>query len=147
MIPVQIRLLSPAAQIPAYATPGAAAIDLHSMLPYQYWLQPGEQIMVPTGIAIHIGDPAYCAKIWARSGLGAKHGIVLGNGTGILDSDYQGEVMVCLWNRSDRAYEIQPGERIAQMTLEVVERFAFELVEEFTPSDRGTGGFGHSGRL
>lgn len=146
MIPVQIRKIHPAADIPAYATTGSAAVDLKAMLDRPYWMQPGEQIMVATGIAIHIGDPAYCAKIYPRSGLGSK-GIVLGNLTGLIDSDYQGEIMVCLWNRSDRAYAIQPGERIAQMCLEVVERFAFEEVGEFAASERGAGGFGSSGRM
>lgn len=147
MIPVQIRRLHPEAQIPAYATPGAAAIDLRAILPHPVWLQPGQQAMIGTGLAIYIGDPAYCGKIYPRSGLGAKHGIVLGNGTGVIDADYQGEILVCLWNRSDRAYEIQPGERIAQMCCEVVERFAFQEVSEFAASERGAGGFGSSGRL
>lgn len=147
MIPVQIKLLDPAAQIPAYSTPGAAAIDLRAKLVSPQWLHPGQQQLIGTGIAIYIGDPAYCAKIYPRSGLGAKHGIVLGNLTGLIDADYQGEIMVCLWNRSEQAYEIQPGERIAQMALEVVERFKFEEVAEFAASERGAGGFGHSGRI
>lgn len=147
MIPVQIRLLDPAAKIPEYATPGAAAIDLRAMLDRPYWLHPGEQMRVQTGIAIYIGDPAYCAKIYPRSGLGATHGLILGNGTGLIDSDYQGEIMVCLWNRSEEAYHVLPGERIAQMTFESVEHARFEEVAEFVASERGAGGFGHSGRL
>lgn len=146
MIPVQIKRLHPSAEIPAYATPGAAAIDLRAMLDEPLVLQAGWQSMVGTGIAIHIADPAYCAKIYPRSGLGSK-GLVLGNLVGLIDSDYQGEIKVCLWNRGHSAWTIEPGERIAQMCLEVVERFKFEEVAEFSASERGTGGFGSSGRL
>jgi dUTP pyrophosphatase len=146
MIPVQIRKLHPDAAIPAYATPGAAAIDLRAMLDEPTRLHCGEVRKFYTGIAIHIGDPAYCGKIYPRSGLGTK-GIVLANGVGIVDADYQGQVIVALWNRSNDHYMIQPGERIAQMCLEVVERFAFEEVECFAASERGAGGFGSSGRL
>lgn len=146
MIPVQIKRLHADAVIPSYAKPGDAAVDLCAILPHATWLQPGQQQFIGTGLAIHIGDPAYCGKIYPRSGLGAKHGIVLGNGTGVIDSGFQGEIMVCLWNRSDRAYEIQPGERIAQMALEVVERFKFEEVAEFAASERGAGGFGSTGK-
>lgn len=146
MIPVQIRRLHPDAVIPTYAKDGDAAVDLRALLPQSIWLQAGQQTLIGTGLAIHIGDPAYCGKIYPRSGLGSK-GIVLGNLVGVIDSSYQGELKVCLWNRGEQAYEIQPGERIAQMALEVVERFAFEEVAEFQQSERGTGGFGHSGRL
>jgi dUTP pyrophosphatase len=146
VIPVQIKRLHEDAQIPAYATPGAAAIDLRAILPHAIWLQAGQQAMIGTGLAIHIADPAYCGKIYPRSGLGSK-GIVLGNLVGLIDSDYQGELKVCLWNRGEQAYEIQPGERIAQMCLEVVERFKFEEVAEFAASERGAGSFGSSGRI
>lgn len=146
MIPTQIRKLHPDAVIPTYAKPGDAAVDLRAILPHSIWLQPGQQTLIGTGIAIHIGDQAYCGKIYPRSGLGSL-GIVLGNLVGVIDSSYQGELKVCLWNRSDRAYEIQPGERIAQMCCEVVERFAFQEVDSFAASERGAGGFGHSGRL
>lgn len=146
MIPVQIRRLHADAQIPAYATPGAAAIDLRAILPEPYLLLPGEVKKFGTGLAIHIADPAYCGKIYPRSGLGSK-GIVLANLVGVIDSDYQGELIVALWNRGEWPHQIQPDERIAQMALEVVERFAFEEVAEFTASQRGAGGFGSSGRI
>lgn len=145
MIPVQIRRLHPDAVIPAYAKEGDAAVDLRAILPHSIWLQPGQQQLIGTGLAIHIGDPAYCGKIYPRSGLGSK-GIVLGNLVGVIDSSYQGELKVCLWNRSEQAHEIQPGERIAQMCCEVVERFAFQEVSEFVASERGAGGFGSTGR-
>jgi dUTP pyrophosphatase len=145
MIPVQIRRLHPEAQIPEYATPGAAAIDLRALLDEPATLYPGEVRKFGTGLAIHIGDPAYCGKIYPRSGLGTK-GIVLANLVGLIDADYQGELIVALWNRGDDPYTIQPGERIAQMCCEVVERFKFELVDEFIASERGTGGFGSTGK-
>lgn len=146
MIPVQIIRLSQSAEIPTYATRGAAAVDLRAMLDAPVFLHPGEVRRFGTGLAIHIADPAYCAKIYPRSGLGSK-GIVLANLVGLIDSDYQGELIVALWNRSNDRHEIQPGERIAQMCCEVVERFKFEEVDRFLASERGAGGFGHSGRL
>jgi dUTP pyrophosphatase len=120
-------------------------MDLCALLAEPLMLHPGEQHMIPTGLAMYIGDPAYCGKIYPRSGLGAKHGLVLGNLVGLIDSDYQGELMICLWNRSYRTYEIQPGERIAQMVIEPVKRAAFRLVEAFEASERGEGGFGSTG--
>lgn len=146
MMTVEIRRLHPGAILPEYATPGAAGVDLRAMIEKPLWLQPGEQSMMPTGIAVHIRAPIYCAKIYPRSGLSTKHGIVLANTVGIIDADYQGQIMVCLLNRSDRAYEIQPGERIAQMVLEPIERFKFVEVDEFDASERGAGGFGSTGK-
>ena len=107
---------------------------------------PGETVLVPTGLAIHVGDPALAAVLLPRSGLGHKHGLVLGNLTGLIDSDYQGQVFISCWNRSDKAYEVKPGERIAQMVFVPVEQVKFEVVEEFDDSSRGEGGFGHSGK-
>jgi dUTP pyrophosphatase len=107
---------------------------------------PGQTVLVPTGIAIHIGDSGLAAVLLPRSGLGHKHGLVLGNLTGLIDSDYQGQIFISCWNRGSKVYEIQPGERIAQMVFIPVEQVAFDVVEEFSESDRGDGGFGHSGR-
>lgn len=145
MIPVQIKRLHDGIQIPTYATRGAACVDLRAELQEPIFLHPGEVRKFGTGLAIYIEDPAYCGKIYPRSGLGTK-GIVLANGVGIVDADYQGEVIVALWNRSDDRYEIQPGERMAQMCCEVVERFAFQEVSEFVASERGDSGFGSTGR-
>jgi dUTP pyrophosphatase len=145
VIPIQIKKLAQAAIIPEYKTAGAAGMDLCALLAEPLMLHPGEQHMIPTGLAMYIGDPAYCGKIYPRSGLGAKYGLILGNTTGIIDSDYQGEIMICLWNRSYRTYEIQPGERIAQMVLMAVEHAQFEVVDEFAATERGAGGFGSTG--
>jgi dUTP pyrophosphatase len=147
MIPVQIRRLHPDAVIPTYATPGSAGLDLRAMIDAPLYLHPGQTHLIPTGLAVHLVDPAYGAFLLPRSGLGHKHGIVLGNLVGLADSDYQGELMISAWNRNHdgEAHCIQPGERIAQMVIMAVEHAKFELVEEFTPSERGAGGFGSSG--
>lgn len=132
--------------LPDYATDGSAGMDLRAMLDAPLELQPGQTELLPTGIAIHIGDPALAAVILPRSGLGHKHGIVLGNLVGLIDSDYQGQLYVSCWNRGDKTFRIEVGERIAQLVLVPVVRAAFEQVEEFDESDRGADGFGHSGR-
>jgi len=131
--------------LPEYATPGSAGLDLRAMLQSDTVLGPGQTLLIPTGIAIHIGDPGLAALILPRSGLGHKHGIVLGNLVGLIDSDYQGELMVSCWNRGQSAFTIAVGERIAQLMLVPVVQARFELVDSFDSSDRGAGGFGHSG--
>ena len=133
-------------QLPAYATTGSAGLDLRACLTEPLTLQPGETALVPTGLAIHVGDPGYAALILPRSGMGHKHGIVLGNLVGLIDSDYQGQLMVSMWNRGQRAFTIEPGERIAQLVVVPVVQVALEVVEDFATSARGAGGFGHSGR-
>ena len=132
--------------IPAYATDGSAGLDLRAMLDEPLTLEPGATTLIKTGMAIYIGDPGLAAVILPRSGLGHKHGIVLGNLVGLIDSDYQGELMVSCWNRGQSAFEIAPGERIAQLVLVPVVRADFELVSDFVASERGAGGFGHTGR-
>ena len=132
--------------LPDYATEGSAGMDLRAMLETPLELAPGQTELIPTGIAVHIADPALAAVILPRSGLGHKHGIVLGNLVGLIDSDYQGQLFVSCWNRGDQTFRIDIGERIAQLMLIPVVRAVFEEVEEFDLSDRGTGGFGHSGR-
>ena len=132
--------------LPDYATDGSAGMDLRAMLDGPLELAPGETELVPTGIAIHIADPSLAAVILPRSGLGHKHGIVLGNLVGLIDSDYQGQLYVSCWNRGHTTFRIEIGERIAQLVLIPVVRAVFEQVEEFDESDRGGGGFGHSGR-
>ncbi|BFN26784.1 MAG: dUTP diphosphatase [Gammaproteobacteria bacterium HGW-Gammaproteobacteria-9] len=131
--------------LPEYATPGSAGLDLRAMLQSDTVLEPGQTLLIPTGLAIHIGDPGLAALILPRSGLGHKHGIVLGNLVGLIDSDYQGELMVSCWNRGQSAFTIAVGERIAQLMLVPVVQARFELVDSFDSSDRGAGGFGHSG--
>jgi len=132
--------------LPAYATVGSAGLDLRACLKEPQTLKPGDTVLIPSGIAIHIEDNGYAAMLLPRSGLGHKHGIVLGNLVGLIDSDYQGEVMVSCWNRGQSDFTIQPGDRIAQMVIVPVVRAKFEVVTEFDESTRGTGGFGHSGR-
>ncbi len=132
--------------LPDYATEGSAGMDLRAMLEGPLDLAPGETELIPTGIAIHIGDPSLAAVILPRSGLGHKHGIVLGNLVGLIDSDYQGQLYVSCWNRGREAFRVEVGERIAQLVLVPVVRAVFEQVDEFDQSERGTGGFGHSGR-
>lgn len=132
--------------LPAYATPGAAGLDLRACLESPLTLEPGATALVPTGLAIHIGDPGYAAMILPRSGLGHKHGIVLGNLVGLIDSDYQGQLMVSTWNRGDTAFTLQPMDRLAQMVIVPVAQVAFEVVSDFQASDRGAGGFGSTGR-
>lgn len=131
--------------LPQYATPGSAGLDLRAMLTQDLLLEPGQTVLIPTGLSIYIGDPGLAALILPRSGLGHKHGIVLGNLVGLIDSDYQGELMVSCWNRGQSAFSIAAGERIAQLILVPVVQAHFELVEQFDESQRGAGGFGHSG--
>ncbi|MES2684964.1 MAG: dUTP diphosphatase [Pseudomonadota bacterium] len=143
---IQLKVLDPRAAAPAYATPGAAGLDLRAMLDAPLVLEPGQTTLIKTGLSIYIGNPHFAAIILPRSGLGHKHGIVLGNGTGLIDSDYQGELMVSCWNRGSAAFTIVPGERIAQLVIVPVVQAQFELVDEFhAASDRGTGGFGSTG--
>lgn len=132
--------------LPHYATPGAAGLDLRACVTDPIDLAPGQTELVPTGIAIHIGDPRYAAIILPRSGLGHKHGIVLGNLVGLIDSDYQGQIMVSAWNRGQAAFRIQPLERIAQLVIVPVLQVEFNVVTEFAPTDRGAGGFGSTGK-
>ncbi len=132
---------------PDYATPGSAGLDLRACLNEPLALQPGQTVLIPTGMAMHISDPGLAAVILPRSGLGHKHGIVLGNLVGLIDSDYQGQLFVSVWNRSQTPFTIDIGERIAQLVVVPVVQVAFEAVEEFSPSHRGTGGFGHTGRV
>lgn len=132
--------------LPGYATDGAAGIDLRACIDAPLLVLPGSTHLLPTGIAIHIGDPAVAALLLPRSGLGHRHGIVLGNLVGLIDSDYQGQVMVSCWNRSEDSFTIDVGERIAQMVFVPVLQVRLEVVASFTPSARGQGGFGHSGR-
>ena len=132
--------------LPEYATEGSAGMDLRACLDGPVTLAPGDTHLVPTGIAIHIGDPGLAAMLLPRSGLGHKHGIVLGNLTGLIDSDYQGQLFVSVWNRGSENFTIEPGERIAQMIIVPVVQVQFEQVEDFEESRRGAGGFGHSGR-
>lgn len=131
--------------LPSYATPGSAGLDLRAMLQEDLTLEPGQTVLIPTGLAIHIADPGLAALILPRSGLGHKHGIVLGNLVGLIDSDYQGELMVSCWNRGNDSFTLKVGERLAQLVLVPVVQAHFELVNEFNNSERGAGGFGHSG--
>ena len=133
-------------QMPAYATPGSAGLDLRACLDAPLTLAPNAWQLVPTGMAIHLGDPGYAAMILPRSGLGHKHGIVLGNLVGLIDSDYQGQLMVSAWNRSDTAFTIEPMERIAQLVIVPVVQAEFRIVEAFPPTERGVGGYGSTGR-
>ncbi len=132
--------------LPAYATEGAAGLDLRALIDDPLPLEPGTTELIPTGIAIHIGDPELAAVILPRSGLGHKHGIVLGNLVGLIDSDYQGPLLISCWNRGPEAFRIEPGERLAQLVFVPVVRARFQVVSEFAASARGDGGFGHSGR-
>jgi len=132
--------------LPAYATPGSAGMDLRACIDAPITLQPGQSELIPTGVAIHIGDPGLAALILPRSGLGHKHGIVLGNLVGLIDSDYQGQLMVSCWNRGNAAFELKPMERLAQLVLVPVVQAAFVEAEDFSESERGSGGFGSSGR-
>jgi dUTP pyrophosphatase len=146
---IQLKILDPRIgrdlPLPAHATEGSAGLDLRACIDAPIELAPGGAVLIPTGLAIHIGDPGLAAMILPRSGLGHKHGIVLGNLTGLIDSDYQGEILVSCWNRGNASYTIVPGERIAQMIFVPVVQARFEVVEEFEESRRGAGGFGHSG--
>ncbi len=147
---IQLKRLDPRLgsefPLPEYATDGSAGLDLRACIDGPLELAPGATELIPTGFAIHIGDPALAAVLLPRSGLGHKHGIVLGNLVGLIDSDYQGQLFVSCWNRGSTPFTIQPGERIAQMVFVPVVQAAFDLVDEFDSSRRGEGGFGHSGR-
>lgn len=147
---IQLKILDPRLgneiALPSYATHGSAGLDLRACLDQATILKPGESILIPTGLALHIADPHLAAVILPRSGLGHKHGIVLGNLVGLIDSDYQGQVFVSCWNRGDRAFTIEIGERIAQLVFVPVVQAEFECVTEFDETLRGSGGFGHSGR-
>jgi dUTP pyrophosphatase len=131
--------------LPHYATDGSAGLDMRACIDEPLTVAPGATELIPTGLAIHIAEPSLAAVLLPRSGLGHKHGLVLGNLTGLIDSDYQGQVFISCWNRSSEAYDVQPGERIAQMVFVPVEQVRFEVVEDFDESTRGDGGFGHSG--
>ncbi|CRL49821.1 MULTISPECIES: dUTP diphosphatase [Pseudomonas] len=131
--------------LPQYATPGSAGLDLRAMLEKDIVIKPGETVLIPTGLSVYIGDPGLAALILPRSGLGHKHGIVLGNLVGLIDSDYQGPLMVSCWNRGQTEFTMVVGERLAQLVLVPVVQAHFEMVEEFVETQRGTGGFGHSG--
>jgi dUTP pyrophosphatase len=146
---VDLKILDPrlgdTIPLPHYATDGSAGLDMRAVIDEVVTVEPGETVLIPTGLAIHIGDPGLAAVLLPRSGLGHKHGLVLGNLTGLIDSDYQGQVFISCWNRSSMSYEIQPGERIAQMLFVPVAQVRFNVVEDFEDSERGAGGFGHSG--
>ena len=131
--------------LPTYATQASAGLDLRAALDEALTLQPGDTALVPSGLAIHVGDPTMCAVILPRSGLGHKHGIVLGNGTGLIDADYQGPLLISVWNRGREAFTMQPGDRIAQLVVLPIVRATLQVVEEFETSARGAGGFGHTG--
>lgn len=137
--------LGDSVELPHYATDGSAGLDMRACIDAPITVGPGETVLIPTGLAIHIGDASLAAVLLPRSGLGHKHGLVLGNLTGLIDSDYQGQVFISCWNRGSNSYEVQPGERIAQMVFVPVEQVRFNVVDEFDDSDRGAGGFGHSG--
>jgi dUTP pyrophosphatase len=146
---IQLKILDPRVgdtiPLPDYATAGSAGLDMRACIDEPLTVQPGETVLVPTGLAIYIEDPGLAAVLLPRSGLGHKHGLVLGNLTGLIDSDYQGQVFISCWNRGQAAYEVQPGERIAQMVFVPVAQVAFHVVEEFEETARGAGGFGSSG--
>ena len=144
---LEVRILDPRMRdrLPAYATPGSAGLDLRACLDAPLRLAPGDTELIPTGIAVHIADPGFAALILPRSGLGHRHGIVLGNLVGLIDSDYQGQLMVSCWNRGREAFAIEPMERIAQLVIVPVVQARFEVVEEFRASERGAGGFGSTG--
>jgi dUTP pyrophosphatase len=133
-------------QLPAYATPGSAGLDLRACIDSPLEMQPGDTFLMPTGLAVHVADPGYCALVLPRSGMGFKNGIVLANLVGLIDSDYQGQLMVPLWNRSQKAFMLNPMERVAQMILVPVVQARFNVVEEFTATERGAGGFGSTGK-
>ena len=149
MLDLQVRLLDPRLgrewPLPNHATEGSAGIDLRAALDAPLVLAPGDTALVPSGMAIHIGDAGLCAVVLPRSGLGHKHGIVLGNGTGLIDADYQGPLMISVWNRGREAFTIEPGDRIAQLVLLPVVRARLQVVDTFNDSARGAGGFGHTG--
>ena len=145
---LQVKILDERmrSQLPGYATPGSAGLDLRACINEPIDIAPGQTLLIPTGIAIHVADPGYCAIILPRSGLGHKHGIVLGNLVGLIDSDYQGQLMVSTWNRGQQNFQICAMDRLAQLVIVPVAQVELEVVEEFSTSTRGTGGFGSTGK-
>lgn len=145
---IDLKILDPRMkdQLPAYGTPGSAGLDLRACIDEAITIQPGETVLIPTGLAIHIGDPAYAAMILPRSGMGHKNGIVLGNLVGLIDSDYQGQLMISTWNRGQNDFTLNPMERLAQLIIVPVLQVGFNIVEEFGESERGEGGFGSTGK-
>jgi dUTP pyrophosphatase len=146
---IEVKLLDPRFgdewPLPAYATTGSAGMDLRAALEAPLVLDPGDTALVPSGISIHLADPHLCAVVLPRSGLGHRHGIVLGNGTGLIDADYQGPLLISVWNRGQETFTIQPGDRIAQLVVLPVTRVSLQVVDTFADSARGEGGFGHTG--
>lgn len=146
---IELKIMDPrvgnSIPLPHYATDGSAGLDMRACIDEAVTVAPGETVLVPTGIAIHVADPKLAAVLLPRSGLGHKHGLVLGNLTGLIDSDYQGQVYISCWNRGSMSYDVKPAERIAQMVFVAVEQVEFSVVDEFDQSSRGAGGFGHSG--
>jgi dUTP pyrophosphatase len=145
---IDIKILDPRMQalLPAYATPGSAGLDLRACILEPITIAPGQTILIPTGLAIHIGEPGYCAMILPRSGMGHKNGIVLGNLVGLIDSDYQGQLMVSTWNRGSKPFTLEPMERLAQLIIVPVLQVGFNIVDSFDASERGAGGFGSTGQ-
>ena len=145
---IDVKILDPRMKdlMPAYATPGSAGLDLRACIDEAITIEPGQTVLVPTGLAIHVGDPGYAAMILPRSGMGHKNGIVLGNLVGLIDSDYQGQLMVSTWNRSQAAFTLKPMERLAQLIIVPVLQVSFNVVEDFDASERGAGGFGSTGK-
>ena len=147
---IELKILDPkigeSIPLPQIATEGSAGMDMRACIDSELIVSPGDTVLVPTGIAMHIADNNLAAVLLPRSGLGHKHGLVLGNLTGLIDSDYQGQIFISCWNRGEKAYKINPGDRIAQMVFIPVEQVKFEVVDDFKESDRGEGGFGHSGK-
>ncbi|MBV6271767.1 dUTP diphosphatase [Alcaligenaceae bacterium CGII-47] len=145
---IALKILDPRMKdtLPSYATRGSAGLDLRACMDDPLTLSPGQTTLIPTGLAIHIADPAYAALILPRSGLGHKHGIVMGNLVGLIDSDYQGPLMVSVWNRSTEAFTLHPMDRLAQLVVVPIQQIEFKIVDEFADSDRGDGGFGSTGR-
>lgn len=146
---VEVKLLDPRFgdtwPLPAYATDASAGLDLRAAIETPLVLEPGDTALVPSGISLHLGDPQLCAVVLPRSGLGHRHGIVLGNGTGLIDADYQGPLLISVWNRGHAAFTIEPGDRIAQLVVLPVVRVSLQVVDSFADSARGAGGFGHTG--
>lgn len=145
---IDLKILDPRMKdlLPSYGTPGSAGLDLRACLDESITIQPGETVLIPTGLAIHIADPGYAAMILPRSGMGHKNGIVLGNLVGLIDSDYQGQLMISTWNRGHSAFTLNPMERLAQLIIVPVVQVGFNIVEEFGDSERGDGGFGSTGK-
>ena len=147
---IELKILDPrvgdSIDLPHYATAGSAGMDMRACIDEPLTVAPGETVLVPTGLAIHVADPSLAAVLLPRSGLGHKHGLVLGNLTGLIDSDYQGQIFISCWNRSATSYEVQPAERIAQMVFVPISQVELKVVEEFEATERGAGGFGHSGK-